>query len=265
MGFSMKKIVLILMFGIFGFTTNSIANDTKCGHCKKTTSDSELRECLKQCKASSEPTYQTLQIVKDNAIIAKEKGWTIEYKWDDMQDILIEGFALKKPKDAPFGGDGTYPMLGFTTRIAGFTEWYILLGDITLKKQSNYASTTSIMKIDNTDAFSVHMSPTNFFPSESDTTIKNSYTERGFYKGFVDLSTSDMSGRRKEFRNAKKITIRIPTEEFGDIDVTWDLDGFTEVDNILYPENPKKLIKALEADNSGVIMFPNGKVRGVHR
>ena len=250
----MKKIVLILMVGIFGFTTNSIANDTKCGHCKKTTSDSELRECLKQCKASSEPTYQTLQIVKDNAIIAKEKGWNIEYKWDDMQDILIEGFALKKPKDAPFGGDGTYPMLGFTTRIAGVIEWYILLGDITLKKQSNYASTSSIMKIDNTDAFSIHMTPKIF-----DATTK-SYIVRGFDKGCVEFSTSDMSGRRKEFRNAKKITIRIPTEEFGDVDVTWDLDGFTEVDNILYPENPKKTPQespSLDPRYIGGVMVPS--------
>ena len=260
MGDNMKKIVLILMVGIFGFTTNSIANDTKCGHCKKTTSDSELSECLKQCKASSEPTYQTLQMVKDNEKTAKEKGWDIEYKWDDMHDILIEGFALKKPKNASFGGSGTYPMLGFTTPLTPSCRWYILVGDIKIKSNTSTQDAKSIAKIDNNDAFSVTLSPSaGFF---GDSIVEN----RGLLdNGFIKISTSYELEYIKELRNAKKFTIRIPTEEFGDVDVTWDLDGFDAVDNILYPENPKKLIKALEADNSGVIMFPNGKVRGVHR
>ena len=220
------KGLLLLGATLFSLSSSSYATNVDCNYCKAKTSDAELKHCIEQCiksaelKKVSEPTSEA----GSDLAIAKAAGWDIQFTWDKILNVMDKVVALKKPIDAPFGGDGTYPLLGFSYLAnSDHDRWFVLLGPLSLlnpiDKLSNKPSIQTIARIGNYGAVALDL-----------TVIRNSRVFK--QDDFVIVNHGFLSKYESQLRNAKELIIRIPTKEFGKVDVTWDLTGIQEVFNI---------------------------------
>ena len=218
----MKLTSICLLSPLFLSLGVAYASDSNCDYCKSKNSVVAMIDCLEQCqKAAVVPKATEPSKEKGSDFdIAQKAGWDIQYEWDQTMNRMVKAFALKKPKNAPFGEHSIYPLLGFSNHY--LDPWFILLGPANLSGPKMDAE----VRIGNNKPITLDLSR-----------LRNGPVIRS--DDFVKVGWRLSKKHLQQLRSSKELTIQIPTKEFGKVDSIWSLEGANEMFNVLLPSKIK--------------------------